>query len=341
MYVKRKEDDMAKITIKDVAREAGVSIGTVSNALNEGRYINSDTKARVMEAVERLGYVPNLNGKYLKAGSTRMLGFFSNTLAGPYFCTLIDYLSRECWNKGYNLSVFATRETSVIMENLLGGRLDGAMIYEDTHITQSEIERMKKAGIKVVFLDREVCGEGISSIVFDSFKAGFDAAHHLLKLGHRRIAFIESVDDVHDSRLRKEGYLEALREYGIEPAPHYFIKGFFEEEATFNAIKTYMRVYPTDIPDAFLAGNDLSAMGCIKALKADGCRVPKDVSVMGFDDIDVAQYFTPPLTTVRNPIARQAVEAVDLLIDMIETKSQGIIRQLKGSIVTRESCDMR
>ncbi len=332
---------MDKVTIKDVAREAGVSTGTVSNALSGTRYIHPDTKQRVMDAVEKLQYVPNLNGRYLKAGATRMLGFFTNSVAGPYFCTLMDYLSRECWNQGYNLTMFVTREPAVIMENMMGKRLDGALIFEDTIIRDTEINRIKKEGVKAVFLDREVCGEGISSIVFDSYKAGYEAAKYLIHLGHRKIAFIESVDDMLDSLRRKEGYLAALKEYGLPVKEHYVMQGFFEEECTYNVIKTYFRMHGKDMPDAFIAGNDLSAIGCIKALQSEGYKVPYDISVMGFDDIDIAQYFNPPLTTVRNPIARQAVEAVNVLTGMIRGEEEGVLRKLEGSIVVRESCTMK
>lgn len=332
---------MEKVTIKDVAKEAGVSIGTVSNALNGGRYINADTKKRVMDAVEKLQYVPNLNGRYLKTGATKMLGFFTNSVSGPYFCTLMDHLSRECGRQGYNLTVFVTRDTPVIMENLMGKQLDGAVIFEDTAIGQPEIDRLQKAGIPLVFLDREVKGKNISSVLFDSLKEGYEAARYLINLGHKKIVFLESVDDVLDSLRRKEGFLAAMKEFGLEVPQDAVLQGFFDEECSYNATKMYYRMHSGNMPDAFLAGNDASAIGCIKALQSEGFRVPQDISVVGFDDIDISQYFHPPLTTVRNPIARQAVEAVDLLIKMIQGDEAGAIQKLEGAMVVRESCTVK
>ncbi len=328
---------MSKVTIKEVAKEAGVSIGTVSNALNGVKNINPETKQRVMEAVEKLHYIPNLNGRYLKAKSTKMLGFFTNSIAGPYFCTLLDYLSKACWKRGYNLTIFVTRETSVIMENLMGGRLDGAIIFEDTAIKEGEIEQIKKNGVNVLFLDREYCDENIGSLVFDSYVGGYEATKYLLNLGHKKIAFIESIDDMIDSLKRKEGYKAAMEEFGVEVQENWLIKGYFEQELTYNAIKTFSRFYSEDMPTAFLAGNDVSAIGCVKALESDGYKVPEEISVMGFDDIDIAQYFNPPLTTVRNPIARQATEAIETLIEMIEGERKGEINRLRGEIIVRES----
>lgn len=332
---------MNKVTIKDVAREAGVSIGTVSNALNGGRYINHNTKKRVMEAVEKLQYVPNLNGRYLKAGATKMLGFFTSSAAGAYFGTLIDYLSRECWKLGYNLLVYVTRDTSVIMENMMGKRLDGALVFEDIVVTEAEIERIQKEGLNVVFLDRECAGEGISSIVFDSFRAGYEATRYLINLGHKKIAFIEGLDNIRDSVRRQQGYLAAMEEYKLSVPDYYNVKGRFEEEFTYNSIKSFVSAHSTEMPDAFVAGNDLSAIGCIKALQSEGFQVPADISVIGFDDIEISQYFEPPLTTMRNPIARQAVEAVDLLVGMIKDEEEGVMKKLDGTIIVRESCTMR
>ncbi|HEX3076856.1 MAG TPA: LacI family DNA-binding transcriptional regulator [Lachnospiraceae bacterium] len=329
---------MGNITIKEVAKEAGVSIGTVSNALNGNRYINPDTKQRVMAAVKKLNYIPNLNGRYLKAGATKTIGFFTNSISGPYFCSLMDAMCRQCEAREYNLNVFITKDSSVIMGNIMGKNLDGVLIYEDTTVNEAEIHTFEKEGIKVVFLDREVSRQGVSSVLFDSYKAGYEATKHLINLGHKRISFIECVDEVIDSLRRKEGYKAALKESNLPMEDALIIQGAFEEEYTYNAIKSFLRFHSSELPDAFLAGNDLSAIGCIKALQADGYLIPEDVSVMGFDDIDIAQYFSPSLTTVRNPIARQGRLAIDTLIDMIEEKEQGTTIKLEGSLIVRNSC---
>lgn len=329
---------MAKATIKEVAREAGVSIGTVSNALNGGRYINAETKQKVMDAVERLHYVPNLNGRFLKAGNTKMFGFFTNSVAGPYFCTLLDSMARQCERMGYNLAIYVTKDSDIILGNLMGQRLSGVLIYEDTTVRENEIKMLQEEGIKAVFLDREEHREGIASVLFDSYKAGYEATKYLLNMGHQSVAFIECVDEVIDSRRRKEGYLSAMKEYHREVLPEMILQGAFEKEYTYNAIRTYIRSNAGRLPDAFLAGNDLSAVGCIEALQADGFRVPEDVSVMGFDDIDIAQYYSPSLTTVRNPISGQGMLAIETLVNMIEGREEGEMKRLEGTIVVRNSC---
>jgi LacI family purine nucleotide synthesis repressor len=332
---------MAKITIKDVAREAGVSISTVSNALNDVDVLNPQTKSHVLEVARRLNYVPNLNGKQLKSGTTKMLGFFTTSVSGPYFYKLVEAMSRQCDRLGYGLNVFVTKDKQVVMSNILGRRVDGVIIYEELGIDAQDIAAMKKDKIKAVFLDRVLEDEGMGSILFDSYESGYEATKYLIGLGHKRIAYISGVDTMFDSVERREGYLAALRQYELPVDEDYIIQGYFEEDSTYSAIKSFLRLHPEKLPDAFLAGNDLSAMGCIQALKSCGYDVPQDVSVVGFDDIDIAPYYSPPLTTIRNQIAKQGMLAIDHLVHMIQEKEQGAIQKLQGELIVRGSSHVK
>lgn len=332
---------MAKITIKDVAREAGVSISTVSNALNDVDVLNPQTKSHVLEVARRLNYVPNLNGKQLKSGTTKMLGFFTTSVSGPYFYKLVEAMSRQCDRLGYGLNVFVTKDKQVVMSNILGRRVDGVIIYEELGIDAQDIAAMKKDKIKAVFLDRVLEDEGMGSIIFDSYESGYEATKYLIGLGHKRIAYISGVDTMFDSVERREGYLAALRQYELPVDEDYFIQGYFEEDSTYSAIKSFVRLHPEKLPDAFLAGNDLSAMGCIQALKSCGYDVPQDVSVVGFDDIDIAPYYSPPLTTIRNQIAKQGMLAIDHLVHMIQEKEQGAMQKLQGELIVRGSSHVK
>lgn len=332
---------MGKVTIKDVAREAGVSISTVSNALNDVDVLNPDTKKHVLSVAKRLNYVPNLNGKLLKSGKTKMLGFFTTSVSGPYFYILVDTMSRECEKRGYGLNVFVTKDKKIIMSNILGGRVDGVIIFEEQRISEKEITTMEKNKIKAVFLDRTFKNETMGSVIFDSFEAGYEATKFLINLGHKKIAYISGVDEMFDSVQRKEGYLAALQEYNYPVDPAYILQGYFEEEGSYNAVKAFLNVYSEKVPDAFLAGNDLSAIGCIRALNSEGYDIPKDITVMGFDDIDIAQYFNPPLTTVRNQIKKQAILVIDHLIQLIQDKEQGKIERLPGEIIVRKSSHIK
>jgi len=332
---------MARVTIKDVAREAGVSISTVSNALNDVDVLNPETKKHVLEVAKRLRYVPNLNGKQLKSGKTHMLGFFTTSVSGPYFYKLVESMARQCERLGYGLNIFVTTDKQVIMNNILGRRVDGVIIYEELRVDDNDIALMEKDHIKTVFLDRPLEREHMGSVIFDSYVAGYEAARYLISLGHRKIVYIAGVDTMYDSIQRRDGYLAALRDYGLPIDQDFILQGFFEEEGSYNAVKQFLYQHPDKLPDAFLAGNDLSAIGCIQALKATGYHVPDDISVMGFDDIDIAPYYSPPLTTVRNQIARQGVLAVEQLVGLIQNPKPGTLQKLAGELVVRSSTQVK
>lgn len=324
-----------------MAREAGVSISTVSNALNDVDVLNPTTKAHVIKVAKRLNYVPNLNGKLLKSGKSNMLGFFTTSVSGPYFYVLVESMARECERHGYGLNVFVTKDKQVIISNILGRRVDGVIIFEELKVDDQDIVAMEKEKIKAVFLDRVIQNKTMGSIIFDSYVAGYEATKYLISLGHKRIAYISGVDTMFDSVQRKEGYLAALHEHQLQVDGDYILQGFFEEEGAYNAVKSFLHAYPAKIPDAFLAGNDVSAIGCIKALNSEGYQVPMDISVMGFDDIDIAQYFSPPLTTVRNQIARQGILVINHLVNLIQETEEGKIEKLQGEIVVRGSSNVK
>lgn len=332
---------MAKITIKDVAKEAGVSISTVSNALNDVDVLTPETKKHVLEVAKKMNYIPDLRGKNLKAQKTKMIGFFTTSVSGAYFHLLVESMARECERNGYGLNIFVSKDKRVITNNLFGGSIDGAVLFSYGFIEETEMELIKNRKIKTVFLDREIKDETIGSALFDSFNAGYEAASYLINLGHRKIVYIEGSGDTYGNTQRKLGYLTALEDHGIRMNPDYIIRGFYEKEGGYNAVKSYIRQFPGDIPDAFLAANDLSAIGCMDALESEGLRVPKDVSVMGFDDIEIAEYHKPSLSTVRNPIARQGVLAVQNVVEMIDETDKGKIHKLQSKIIGRDSTGVR
>lgn len=332
---------MKKVTIKDVAREAGVSIGTVSNTMNNSDLVSPATREKILEVAQRLNYIPNMNGKLLKAGRSKMLGLFTSRINGPYYYKLIEAIYRTCEREGYGLDIIVTRDEKMVMANLFGKNLDGVMICEGTKgIGDREVEMMEQNEIKAVFLNKELSGPNITSILFDSVKGGWDVTRHLLALGNRKICFISGSDLIQDSRERVQGFREAMASEGIAPSPDQILQGYFDEQRTYQAVKALITQQPERLPEAFVAGNDVSAIGCIKALRDSGYRVPEDVSVASFDDIEIAEYFQPPLTTMRNPIAGQGELAVERLIRMIDGEPGSVIR-LPGSLVLRESCIKR
>ncbi len=332
---------MKKATIKDVAREAGVSISTVSNALNNLPLVNEETRNKIIDVAERIKYIPNMNGKLLKAKKSMTIGFFSSSVSGNYFYILVDSIFKECRRRGYGLNIIISRDKKVLLSDLLSNSFDGIIIFDCERVGDHEIELITQRQIKAVFVDRELKQKNISSVVFDSFKKGYDSTKFLINLGHKRIYFIEGEEYTYGNIERKKGYTKAMREFDLEVREEYFLKGKFEESYTYNEIISKFRFDNLPIPDAVIAANDASAIGCIKAFNSMGYRIPEDISVTGFDDIELAKYFTPALTTVRNPIARQGIRAVEMLMELIHSECEGKTEQLPGELITRDSARIK
>lgn len=326
-----------KTTIKDVAKAAGVSISTVSNALNDVDVLKADTKAHILAVAEELNYVPNLNGQLLKSNRTKMLGFFTTSVSGPYFYKLVEAMAKECERLGYVLSIQITSNKNMILNHILGRRFDGNIIFEQSVFFEEEEALLAKENIQTVYLDRKVENKTSSSVVFDSFQDGYEMTCHLISLGHKKIAFIKGFPGAYDGEERLRGFQVAMEESGLGIPEAYLLSGRFEEAVTYQEVKRFIETSRVDLPDAFMAANDLSAIGCIKALKDEGYVVPDDFSVTGFDDIEIAEYFPPPLTTIRNPIARQGVVAIQQLVQQVEQQAEGKVICLEGDVVIRKS----
>ena len=333
---------MAKVTIRDVAKAAGVSTATVSNALNDAEVINPETKARVLRIAKELNYVPNMSGRMLKASKSKMIGFISSSLTGPYFSKLIEVMQEECEKYGYGLMLIYSQRSQIIRNYVFGGGLDGVFIYEgQERFDADEVAYMEEQGIKGILLDREYEGRTVGSIVFDSFYATYELTKYLIATGHRRIFFLKGPDDVEDSQNRERGYLTAMEEAGLAAGQDTILPGLFTEDVSYDQVIRWSKT-GNPMPDAFVAGNDSSAMGCMNALKTLGIQVPEQVSVTGIDDIDLARYFAPAITTIHMPIEEQARLGVQHLLQLIGgNKPEQMSLKLKGSMVLRESVKER
>ena len=323
-----------KITIKDVAREAGVSISTVSNALNNVNVLHPDTKERILEVAKRLNYTPNLNGRNLKAQATGVLGLFLGAIRGPYYGELSDSIYNACKDNGYELEIFLSSDSKHIMQNIMGYRVDGAIILNSA-IGGEQEEILKNHRIPTVYIDRILIGDKSSSVVFDSYSGGQKAAQFLLELGHKRFMFIEGEESNYDGIERKKGFFDELKKAGITIDKDYVLKGEFERRASYNSVTEFIDSGKT-LPDAVFAANDLSAIGASEAFRDAGISVPDQVNVIGCDDIELTKLVSPSITTIRTFFEKQGVIAVDKLVKMINGEAGELIT-LNGRIIPRES----
>lgn len=328
---------MAKVTIKDIAREAGVSISTVSNALNGVNVLKPETREHILEVADRLNYIPNLSGKNLKARATKVIGLFVTSLKGPYFATLSDIMVWECMKYGYELNIFVTWEGKNAITSILGKSIDGCVVLSG-NVDERGVEQIEEQKVPVVFLDREVKTEKISSVIFDSYKDGEAVAQYFIDRNIKRICFVEGIIHNYDAIERARGFKTRLAKEGIVLDPEYILRGEFEREVAYDSVKAFLEK-GLPLPEAFFAANDLSAIGCMDALKEAGYKIPEDTIVVGVDDIEFCEWHNPTLTTIKTGYEKQASVAIKKLVKMINNEETGDIIKLHGRMIERGSTD--
>lgn len=329
---------MKKITIKDVAREAGVSIATVSNALNNSEVVQPKTREHVLAVAQRLNYVPNLNGKRLRTAQSRTIGLFVMSMTGDYYGNMADAMHYICQEHGYELHIFMVNDADSILEKLMNRIVDGAVVFVGT-LSADERRRMRESGLPIVFADQEEQGERVSSVLYESYQAGRMAAEYLLGLGHRDLMHLFGLENNYDSCQRRNGFLDALKEAGVPFREENMLSGSLERAAAYREMRRFLSEGHC-LPEAIFAANDLSAIGCMEALRQFDVRIPEDVSIIGCDDILLCSFTTPNLTTIRTHMDQLGIEAVNEVLRLI-AQNDGRIYRIPGNIVVRQSCGIR
>lgn len=326
---------MGNVTIKDIAREAGVSISTVSNALNGVNVLKPETRDQILEVADRLHYVPNLNGRNLKSKATKVIGLFVTSLKGPYFATLADIMFWECKKFGYELNIFVTWEGRSAINSILGRRVDGCVVLSQD-VNDKDAEAIRRQEVPTVFLDRELSGKKVSSVIFDSYKDGETVAEFLISRNVQKICFVKGLKGNYDAVERSRGFHERLAKDGIELDPEYILEGGFERKMAHDSMEVFLKK-GLPLPEAVFAANDLSAFGAMDALREAGYEIPKDLIVIGVDDIEQCCWYSPQLTTVKTGYEKEGAVAIKKLVKMINGEETGDIIKLHGRFFERES----
>ncbi|PYI39425.1 LacI family transcriptional regulator [Arthrobacter psychrolactophilus] len=332
-------------TIHDVARAAGVSIKTVSNVVNDNPKVGPETRLRVHRIIEALGYRPNLSARGLRSGKSGVIGLAVPSLRENYFAELADSVIRAA--KKHDLRVLIEQTDGDRQQEisiLTGGRMrfiDG-LLFSPAEIGQQDVDVL--SGIEpIVLLGERIFGGPTDHVTMHNTSSAKAATEHLLDLGRRRIALIgasDSADDAASSaNLRERGYHQALAEAGIEEDPRLVIRGGkWTRETGLDGVRHF--ISNGIVFDAIFALNDTLALGALRALVHAGLRVPEDVALIGFDNIDEGSFSIPTLTSVDPGRLEIAETAVDLLIERINEKGErSAPRTVKAafSIIKRES----
>ncbi|MGM7702746.1 LacI family DNA-binding transcriptional regulator [Pseudalkalibacillus sp. Hm43] len=327
-------------TIKDVAKRAGVAVSTASYALNNINKISPETKKKVIEAARELNYLKNGIASDLKRTNTNTIALILTDLSGPYYSELINGVQTVAMSNGYDLiacnSMGDAQSTAV--KFIREKRVDGVIILAH-NISDETILESAREGFPIVVLDRKLDDEHILQVEVDNWQGGFIATEHLIKQGHRKVAYISGPNNSHDNDLRFNGYKAALEKYDLPYIPKWKISGDFTRESGYKATK--MLIAQNDLPEGVFYANDEMAIGGIQAFNEKGIEIPGDISIVGFDDIQLSEFVSPPLTTIRQPKYEAGALAVHLIFQKLSKEQVEPYYKLTTELVERKSVAIR
>lgn len=325
------------ITIKDVAKTAGVSTATVSRVLSGRGPCTVDTKQKVFEAVEKLKYQPNGIGRSLRKQQTCTVIAVFPDITNPFFAQIIRGMEDEAHVHGFQLILGNTDNSQSRSDNyikLLSERRADGIIWATARISKEELQHVQQ--IAPLVLACEYMQEGMyASISIDNEKAAYEATSHLIRLGHRHIVHMAGPMEISIIRDRLHGYMKAMKDHGLQAIS--ISEGEFSISAGRRMITQLLQ--KSSYPTAVFAASDTIAIGAVLQAKEQGLRLPDDLAVVGFDDIEMAQVVDPPLTTVWQPQYEIGVESMRKLILMLQGKEDSNIHQiLPHRLQIRKSC---
>lgn len=348
VYGMQKDDHAAgagAVTIVDIARQAGVSIKTVSRVINREEGVGAQTRARVQELVEAMGYRPNVSARSLSSRRSYLIGvIFMRVGAYHYVGEVQVGAMRACRRAGYHLVVEQVQPSEtvgclqVFADVLRDARFDGVVLTPPTCDDPNVLAAIEAAGLPYVRIAPHHQFERSPYVFMDDRQAAREQTLRLWDMGHRRIAFIDGPADHGSAARRRQGYVEALRDRGVEPRPEWIAQGEFLSLSGFDATEALLRL--PERPTAIFAANDEMAVGALAAAAKNGLSVPRDLSVVGFDDAPAAESAWPRLTTIHQPTAEMAEAAVEMLIGGFgdeRFRTRALVRQLDYRLVARDS----
>ena len=311
------------VTLKDVAKVAGVSASTVSLVINKKRFVEQDTKLRVLKAIKDLDYHPNMLAKYLQTGKSYIIGLVVSDITNPFFPEIVRGVELRSVNKGYDTFLCNTdynpKRTTAVVNRLIEKKVDGAIIMT-LERDRNLLEKLTVNKIPVVLFNWERTGQLVSNIKED-FDTGLkEAISHLAGLGHRSIAFISGPLRFTTAQNRKNAFLSILKDYPARIKAPFIIEENFKVDGGESAAEKILSL--SEPPTAIIASNDLMAIGTIRKLKEKGYSIPDDFSVVGFNDIMLSSFVDPPLTTINVPRYRMGQIAWNLLYKLISDRDK-------------------
>ncbi len=336
-----------KMTLEEIGKLAGVSRSTVSRVVNRQPDVKAEVRERVMEVIRETGFVPNSAARSLATQRSGILGLViprsvATFFGDPYFARLTQGITQACNARGYMLSLFlfhSNNDEELLLPRLSQGSFLDGVIVQATRDDDPIIPQLMKAALPFLVVGRlNTMPEGVSFIDVDNVSGAYKAVEHLINLGHERIAHITGSLDNRASLDRLIGYKNALAAHNLPVDENLIVDGAFTEDGGYEATRDLL----PHQPDAIFAASDIMAIGALRALKDAGLQVPNDVAVVGFDDL-LSSYQTEfALTTIRQPILRFGVSAVEVISDIIENGNTPPRQKIYDTeLIIRETCGAR
>lgn len=328
------------VTVKDVARRARVSTATVSRVINETRYVSEELRARVYQAMEELDYRPNVIARSLRRKATQNIGMIVPDIAYPFLAEVAKGVEDVGFKLGYNTILCESngnleREAACI--DLLRAKQVDGIVFVAAGESSSHVQTLIRQGMPVVVCDRDLPGVAVDTVIADNAGSGYQATEHLIRLGHRRIGCIAGPQGLCISNERVDGYQRALQEHSVPVHEDLIIHGDFRCRGGYEAMRELLAL--AEPPTAVFACNDLMAMGAICAASKRRLRIPQDIAIVGCDDISLASFTNPSLTTIAQPKHEMGAVAVEMLVRRIEDKDKPPTKRvLPTELVVRDSC---
>jgi LacI family transcriptional regulator len=327
-------------TIRDVAGEVGVSTATVSRVFNGSPRVSAETARRVWQAAMELDYWPNSAARTLTTSRTHALGVLLPDLYGEFFSEVIRGIDQAARQESLQVLISSSHASPVELVAAAGamvGRVDGMIVMASDRATAEAIDRVAKH-FPVVLMNPAAEHAGRNQVCVDNVGGARAAVEHLIGLGHRAIALVGGPRGNSDAEQRAAGYREALRGAGIDPSAGLEVSGDFGEQSGYAAASVLLAQQPRTT--AVFCANDGMAVGLLGALREAGVAVPQQMAVVGFDDVAIARYLSPPLTTVSVDVCELGRSAVRVLLGSLRPEADGgrLSEVLPARLVVRASC---
>jgi DNA-binding LacI/PurR family transcriptional regulator len=329
---------MKQISIKDIARAARVSHPTVSRALRNSPLVNQETAERIRQIASQMGYWPNAVARGLVTKRTGTIGVVVTTIADPFIGEVVSGVEEIANDHGYsvflaNSNADPAREIKVV-QSFQERRVDGILVAA-SRVGALYVPLLSQLKVPIVLINNQHPDEFVHSVVIDNVPASVKAVQHLIQLGHQRIAYMGDQFGFHSDTERFAGYRQALALADYPFLPELVVHGDGKPEGGEQAMEKLLALPAR--PTAVFCYNDMSAIGALRRIRAHGLRVPDNISLVGFDDLFIASYTDPPLTTVRQPKQPMGRMAMEIMLKLLSEGHHETIIRMQGELVVRES----